>query len=81
MVLLSGKVARKRKRSTDNDRPDCDKVFVQESGTVDFISESSAATKSLLLNLSDEVLLEILQHCNSVTLDALAQLVFFFFFS
>lgn len=67
------KIGRKRKHSHDDDddqqESNRDKVFVHESGTAVAFKKGHIS----LLNLSDEVLLEILLHCNSVTLDALAQ--------
>lgn len=55
---------RKRRLSMAEEEPS-GKVFVQESDDDYHYSE--------LLSLSDEVLLEILKNCNSLTLDALSK--------
>ena len=62
---LSGKnkFSRKRRCSSSESEP-LGKVFVSSAESDSF---------SNLLNLSDEVLLEILKNCDSITLDTLSQ--------
>lgn len=62
--ISSSSSSSRKRHNTDNTEPPLGKVFVSSSEEYDNYSP--------LLNLSDEVLLEIFQNCNSVTLDAVS---------
>lgn len=64
MDVLPSKINRKRR---------CSSIDSAEEATVEKVYVRSPESFSPLLNLSDEVLLEILKNCNSITLHALSQ--------
>lgn len=66
MDVLPSKINRKRR---------CASIDSAEEATVEkvYVRSSESYDSSPLLNLSDEVLIEILKNCNSITLHALSQ--------